>query len=198
MRRQWSIGSRSCSWPRYWFALMRALLGPAMGLLIAAWWTIVPANFNVLYEVHLFGLLPLLVAALVVARAPGRKSVGVALAILVGTTLLLRNELLVGTILFAAAILVYEFRRRAKGPVRIGAYARAFGVPLAIVCLLAGALYWRSFDKGHQVTESLRAKQDLNLRQSYAFNYQQRHPTKFMGNALPMSAADEQVFGRAD
>jgi hypothetical protein len=177
--------------------LMRTLLGPAMGLLVTVWWVILPANFNVLYEVHLFGLIPLLIAALVVARAPDRKALGIGLAILVGTTLLLRNELLVATVLFAAAIVVHEIRGRAKRPAGIRVYLRSFGVPLAIVALLAGALYWRSFDQGHEVTEALRAKQGLNLCQSYAFNYQQRHPTKFVGNAFTeCQPLMKQVFGR--
>lgn len=180
-------------------AVMRALLGPAMGLLMAVWWAVLPANFNVLYEVHLFGLLPLLVATLVIAREPDRKALGVALAILVGTTLLLRNELLVGTVLFAAVIMIHEIRERRMHSVRVGVYVRAFGVPLVIACLLAGALYARSFDQGQQVTEALRAKQDLNLCQSYAFNYQQRHPTKFTGNAFTeCQPLMKQVFGRGE
>ena len=63
-------------------ALMRSLLGPTLGLLIAAWWAIVPANYGVLYEVHLFGAVPLLLAVLVVARAPRRQGLGIAVAIL--------------------------------------------------------------------------------------------------------------------
>jgi hypothetical protein len=176
---------------------MRALLGPAMGLLVTVWWAVLPANFNVLYEVHLFSVLPLLLAAVIVARAPGLTALGIGLAILIGTTLLLRNELIVGTLIFAAAIVVHEIRERRVHSVPFGVYARRFGVPVVIACLLASALYWRSFDQGHQVTGALRAKSGLNLCQSYAFNYQQRHPTKFTGNAFTeCQPLMKQVFGR--
>src|SRR5471030_2259429 len=33
-------------------ALARKLLGASLGLLVAVWWTILPPNFNVEYEVH--------------------------------------------------------------------------------------------------------------------------------------------------
>lgn len=46
-------------------ALMRQLLPPAIALLIAAWWAVLPINFETLYEVHLFALLPILAAWLV-------------------------------------------------------------------------------------------------------------------------------------
>jgi hypothetical protein len=43
-------------------AVMRRLLPPALGLLIAMRWAILPINFETLYEVHLFALLPVLAA----------------------------------------------------------------------------------------------------------------------------------------
>src|SRR5438552_9047449 len=39
--------------------LMRRILSPGLALLAALWWTILPINFNTLYEVHLFALLPM-------------------------------------------------------------------------------------------------------------------------------------------
>lgn len=163
-------------------AVMRSLLGPALGLLVTAWWAVLPPNFNVEYEVHLFGLLPILVAALLVARSPGRGALGAALAVLAGATLLLRNELLIATAIVAVAIVVHEIRERRDGLVRLSAYARAYVVPLAIVCLLTAGAYARSTVQGHQAQLVFRAKTELNVCQIYAFNYQQRHPTRFLGN----------------
>jgi hypothetical protein len=163
-------------------ALMRSLLGPAVGLLAAVWWVVLPPNFNVEYEVHLFGLLPILVAALVVARVPGRRGRGIALATFAGTTLLLRNELVIATAILAVAIMVSELRERRKHRVASSAYLGAYLVPLVIVCLLAGGAYARSHVKGHDVQLGLRAKQDLNVCQIYAFTYQQRHPHRFRGS----------------
>jgi hypothetical protein len=180
-------------------ALMRSLLGPPLALLVAAWWVIVPANYNVLYEVHLFGVLPVLVAALIVVRTPGRRANGIALAILLGTTLLLRNEMLITTIIFASAIAVHEIRERRQHNVPFAIYMRTFGVPLAIACLLAGGFYWRSFDQGHNASLSFSAKEKISIDQAYAFNYQQRHPTKFTGNAFTeYRPLLRQVFGKSE
>ncbi len=178
-------------------AVMRSLLGPAMGLLVTVWWVVLPPNFDVEYEVHLFGLLPILVAVLVVSRAPGRGAKGTALAILAGGTLLLRNELVIATAVVAVAIGVSEVRERRVRRVPLSAYARAYGVPLAIVFLLAAGAYWRSVVQGHDVQIASRAKHELNMCQVYAFNYQQRHPSKFVGNPfIDCAPLMQRVFGR--
>src|SRR6266545_220617 len=131
-------------------ALMRSLLGPALGLLVAVWWALLPTNFNVEYEVHLFGLLPILVAAVVVSRVQSRAALGGAFAILVGSTLLLRNELVIVTAVLAVAIAVRELHARRATPSRPRAFVGAYGLPLLIVCLLVGGAYWRSFEQGDQ------------------------------------------------
>jgi CHRD domain len=165
-------------------AVMRALLGPAIGLLVAAWWAVLPSTFDVEYEVHLFGLLPILVAALVLVRAPGRRGRGIALGVLAGTTLLLRNELVIATAIFALTIAIVELRERRE--TRTGgpslSLGRAYGVPLLIVCVLTAGAYWRSVVQGSEAQQAFRAKHELNVCQVYAFNYQQRHPSRFSGN----------------
>src|SRR5215470_5118165 len=40
--------------------VLRRLLPPGLALLGAAWWAILPTNYNTLYEVHLFAFLPIL------------------------------------------------------------------------------------------------------------------------------------------
>jgi hypothetical protein len=178
-------------------ALSRALLGPAVGLLVALWWTVVPANFNIDYEVHLFGFLPVLVAALVVARWSGRTARGIALAFLVGATLLARNELLIAAIIFAAALVIAEFRQRRTRPISLGAYLRSYGTPLLIVGLLTAGALWQSPAHGRDARASLDAHHGLNMCQIYAFNYQQRHPTEFVGNPFTDCAPlMQRVFGR--
>ena len=49
-------------------ALMRRLLPSELALIVAVWWALLPINFETLYEVHLFALLPILAAWLVVSR----------------------------------------------------------------------------------------------------------------------------------
>jgi hypothetical protein len=178
-------------------ALMRRLLHPALALLVASWWAVVPANFNVLYEVHLFGALPILLAAVLVARVPGRKDLGVALALLAGTTFLLRNEMIVATLILGGTIVIYELRRRRTRHTPASTYLLTYGVPLAIVFLLVAGFYWRSGVQGHQFLSEFRTKQDLNLCQVYSFNFQQRHPSRFRGNAFTeCRPLMQQTFGQ--
>jgi hypothetical protein len=178
-------------------AVARALLGPALGLLVATWWCLVPANFDVDYEVHLFSFLPVLVAALIVARAPSRTRLGLALAILAGATALLRNELIFATVIFAAGILIAEWRGRRESPPSVRVCARAYGLPLAVVALLIAGAVWQSPAHGAHTRDLLDSKHRLNMCQIYAFNYQQRHPADFQGNPFTKCAPlMQRVFGR--
>jgi hypothetical protein len=163
-------------------ALMRALLGPTIGLLAGIWWVVLPPNYDVAYEVHLFGLLPVLVAALLVVKSRSRGRLGLALAILVAAAALLRNELVIAAAILAIAILVYERRQRRAEHVRMSSYLRAYVVPLSVVVLAVAASYWRSV---YPAVPNLRAKHELNVCEAYAFSYQQRHPSAFGGgNAM--------------
>jgi hypothetical protein len=177
-------------------ALARALLGPALGLLVAVWWVVVPANFNIDYEVHLFGFVPVLIAALIVARSPQRTARGIALAILVGATFLARNELSIAAIIFAAAIVAVEIRQRRTQSVPARAYLHAYGVPLLVVGILIAGAFWQSPAHGRHARAELEAHHGLNMCQIYAFNYQQRHPTRFLGNPFTDCAPlMQRVFG---
>lgn len=161
-------------------AVMRSLFGPAVGLFVALWWTALPSNYNVEYEVHLFGMLPVLVALLVVSRSTSIRARGIALAVLVGSTLLVRNELIIATALFALLLIVAEVRSRSRTSGRL--LLESYGIPLLVVAMLFGGAYWRSHIQGDQVRAALAAKQELNMCQVYAFTYQQRHPDLFTGS----------------
>lgn len=179
-------------------AVMRALFEPAVALLIAIWWAVDPANYAVLYDVHLFGLLPILIAALVVSRVPRRSGLGIAFALLIANTVLIRNETLVAGIIFGLAILIHELRDRRRGAASGSAYLRAYAVPIAIACVAFGGAYWRSHVQGHDAVATLEDKQQTNLCEAYAFNYQQRHPDRVPGNAfLGCEAIMQHDFGRA-
>jgi hypothetical protein len=178
-------------------ALMRRLMHPALALLVAAWWAVVPANFNVLYEVHLFGVIPILIVFLILARRPGRVTLGLVLASMLGIALLMRNEVIIATLLLAVAIFVSERRKRRVEPQPASTYLRVYGLPLVIVLLLAGGAYWRSGVQGHQFRTEVHNKQGLNLCQVYAFNFQQRHPSRFRGNAFSeCQPLMQQTFGK--
>ncbi len=164
-------------------AVMRSLLGPVIGLLIAAWWAIIPANYEVLYEVHLLGAVPILLAVLVVARAPRRDGVGAAVAILLASAVLVRSELIAAAAILALVLVVYEARelRRRRRGTRV-AYLRAYVVPLALASLLVGGAYARSHVQGRDAWNLLQAKEEANFCNAYAASFQQRHPTRFTGN----------------
>jgi hypothetical protein len=167
-------------------ALLRSLLGPAMGFLVTIWWVVLPPNYNVEYEVHLFGLLPILVAALVASRAPSRARLGLSLAVLVGAGFLVREELVLASVILGVAIVIAEIRRRRRSPATPFTYARAYAVPLVVVALLVAGAWWRSSEHtaGIPVRATVEAHHRLNVCQAYAFNYQQRHPARFRANAM--------------
>jgi hypothetical protein len=160
-------------------ALMRSLLGPAIGLIVAVWWVVLPPNFDVDYEAHLFGVLPILVAALLASRVRRRSVLGASLAVLLAGAMLVRNELLIAWLIFAVAVVVREWRSRTTERVPIAVYLRAYVAPLLAVCMVSGIAYWRAVPPAWGIIE---AKHRLNVCQVYAFNYQQRHPADFPGN----------------
>jgi hypothetical protein len=180
-------------------ALMRSLLGPALGMLIAAWWAIVPANYDVLYEVHLLGAVPILLAVLVVVRMPRREGVGIAVAILLASAVLVRTELIAAAAILAAGLAAYELRELRAGR-RAGrsSYVRAYVVPLALALLLIGGAYERSHVQGSEVWGQLQAKEEANLCNMYAAAYQEHHPALFTGN--PFTECEplmEHTFGQS-
>jgi hypothetical protein len=65
-----------------WFAVVRALLPWPVASLLALWWVHLTTVFNVYYEVHLFVLIPVLLAVLVAARSRGPKLRALALTFL--------------------------------------------------------------------------------------------------------------------
>jgi hypothetical protein len=176
-------------------ALARRLLGPSLGLLVAVWWTILPPNFNVEYEVHLFSFLPLVFAVLLLARSQNSYARGAVLGLLLVETALLRNEQIISTVLLIAAIFVAERRERGATPQQLRTYLRAYGLPVLIAALLIGGAYWRSEIQGSQVVAGFNQKQELSLCQAYVFNYEQRHPS-YTANAftdcIPLM---QQTFG---
>jgi hypothetical protein len=181
-------------------AVMRTLLPPALALLIAAWWAILPINFETLYEVHLFALLPILAAWLVAAWKDSPWNRGTALAILVTATALVRNELIVAVIVFTAVCLVRELaelRQDSKaGTGAWRAHVKAYAVPLLLAFGICGFFYWRSIYKYPEIAEVSGPKHTVNMCQVYAVGYQQRHTDWNLHPWLECSQLMERVFGQ--
>ena len=158
-------------------ALMRRLLAPQIAWLVAAWWVVLPINFDALYAVHLFAVIPILLAYLVLCWWPDSWGRGACLGILLVTAALMRNELAIPCAVFAAACLVYEIRARRRATVAapIWRLLSHYSVPCILAAALSVFCYLRTVDRAN-VMSGLRSKHTLNICQVYAFGYLQRHP----------------------
>jgi hypothetical protein len=157
-------------------ALMRRLLPPAAAWFVAAWWAVVPTNFDALYEVHLFAVIPPLVAALVAARWPNRRGLSISLAIVAISTAVVRPEGVVALAIGAAAIGAWELARaRAGSAPPTGSTWRAYAVPLVVAGLLAGVFAARQAPGEPAVGAQLREREALTFCQTYAFDWKEHH-----------------------
>lgn len=178
--------------------VLRAVLPPPLALLGAVWWAVLPINFNTLYEVHLFALLPILAAWGLILTIDKPWARGCAIAIIAGAAVLVRNEFGLGAAGLAVLCLIYEARNRpacASPGGTAATYLAAYGLPLlaaAALCLLA---YWRSTVRFPQIWSALDAKHTLNMCQVYAFGYQQRNPTWTQSPWLDCRSLAAEVFG---
>src|SRR6266849_271199 len=152
--------------------VLRQLLPPSLALMGAAWWAILPINYDALVEVHLFALLPILLVWALVLGRDAAWARGTGFAILATSAILLRNEFLVAAIVMLLLCIVHE-RRRSK---IVTASAAAYGIPLVAGITLCGLAYWRSIIKIPDIWRYLDVKHTLNMCQVYALGYQQRRP----------------------
>ena len=161
-------------------ALMRGLMSPGIALLIALWWTILPINFDTLYEVHLFALLPMLIVLIVASSGTAPLQRGVILALLAGITVLVRNEYAVALILFAVFCLLEELVQPfGRDPETAGWSKRriaGYATPLLLVAAVIVTFYAHSTTKYPQIFGDARFKHTQNACQTYAVGYSQREP----------------------
>ncbi len=160
-------------------ALFRRLLSPGIAWLAAAWWAVIPFNFDV-FEVHLFAILPLVAAPLSVLVWSGPRGRGIALAIMAGAAVLVRNEMAVVAALLAILFLVWEARYavrfEAGAPYSTRTYLTAFGAPAAVSAALVLFFVTRSVIPLSLLPKAYEPKHTINMCQAYAFGYKQRHP----------------------
>ncbi len=160
------------------FEVSRRLLVPTIAWFITAWWLLLPINFNALYEVHLFALIPILIFWLLLAMRPSLWMRGICIGLLAVTTILVRNEMLLVLGTFTVVSVAFDIwqiwrKQAAFRPVR---YLAAYVVPVAVACLIIGLFYWRSNVKYPALDIELKGKHTLNISQIYCFGYSQRHP----------------------
>jgi hypothetical protein len=161
-------------------AVLRQMVPHPIAWLTAAWWATLAINHNTVTEVHLFALLPILLAWLVILRWPGRWGRGIGLALFLAAALLVHNEWIVAVVSWAAFCVVRERgeRREASAaiPVPLRAILVPYVLPAALALGLAGWFYSRSIFRGAALAAQFETKHSLNMAQVYAFGFQQRHP----------------------
>ena len=157
-------------------ALMRRLLPGPIAWLVAAWWTLLPINFDTVSEVHLFALLPILLAWLVVATWRGPWGRGTGLGIIAAAMVLSRNELLVPWALLGAACLTWDLRQVRAGATRLRDVVLAYSMPFALAAVLCAGFYARSIIQFPALWEGYGPKHTVNMCQVFAVGYAQRHP----------------------
>lgn len=160
-------------------AVTRRLLPAAAAWLVAAWWAILPINFDTLYEVHLFSFVPVLAAVLLVASKPTHGRRAAALGIFAASTLLVRNEMIFATGIFGFACLsalVVESRGKAGGAGSFLRLIRPYLAGATMAALVAAFFYTRSTVQLPVLAEIFGQRARVNFCQAYAFSYQQRNP----------------------
>ena len=163
-------------------ALMRRLLSPGTAWMMAAWWVVLPIDFNSLYEVHLFTLIPLLLAVLVTAWKPGAYGRGMSVALFLITGVLVRQEYMAAAALMAVIALGWDGAQTVKRRLKLRVLTAAYGLPLmgaVLVMWFFLAHNWVPTLSG--LAEEARAKNSFNTCQLFAFDYQQR-ASDFQGN----------------
>ena len=182
--------------------LMRRLLPGWIAWLVAAWWAVLPINFDALSAVHLFAVIPVLAAWLLILSRPSPWTRGGAIAILLLTAALVRNEYLLATVILGIACIWWETKAaghvEARPPMRRRAYLISYGVPLllALAVLLffyARSMYhfpelWTGGTLQHyrppwSAHSGMKPKHTYGICQAFAAGYQQRHP-EWNANAM--------------
>lgn len=173
-------------------ALMRRLLPSGIAWLIAVWWAVLPINFNTLYEVHLFAVIPILIACLLITSSPHPLARGASIAVLLASSFLVRNELLPAVIALVLICIGWDFwlHHISKQKFSIKAYCVNYGLPVLTALTSVCLFYWRSHIKFPELSGVAATKHTLNVCQIYAFGYQQRH-LDWSGKASPWTACME-------
>jgi hypothetical protein len=178
--------------------LMRGLLPPGVAWIAAAWWVVLPINFNALYEVHLFAVIPMLCAVLAVVWKPGPWGRGSAVAILLVTGLLMRNEELAAAGLMAVLSAAYEvwmYFKSGDGK-SLSEIAYAYGAPL--LCAVVFSAFYYFHRTPDPFAEILRLKHNLNTCQVFAAGYQQRNTDFTQSIWTDCGQLMQRVFGSPD
>lgn len=152
-------------------ALLRRLLPSHIAWIIAAWWAILPINFDTVYNVHLFSALFPLALFVVATYSKNVFSRGIVLGGLLLTAILVRNEYGALFVLWLLVSLCHEYYlSKHKGcTLSLRKFLLAYGLPVAVVLLVISIFCTNSF-KLPEMVKTLEAKHTVNVCQIYAYN----------------------------
>ena len=142
---------------------------------LVAWWVVLPIHYDTLYEVHLFGALPIYLMAIICILVNDRWRLPLLLCTALVSTFLIRNEYILAVGVFIAIALFNLFRRNGSINQSVQGVLLRFGSVLAITGLFVVSFYSISYIKGPDVAAISTPKHTVNMCQVYAFGYKQRH-----------------------
>jgi len=161
-------------------ALMRRLLPNYIAWIIAAWWTLLPINFDSVYNVHLFSaLFPLVILVIAAYTNNTIYGRGFVLGGLLLTAMLVRFEYIVLFLFWLMAIAGYElyvYRQKNSSP-SLRTYVSAYGLPILTVLLIIGVFFTRSTHNYTDIKEAIEIEHALTIGQAYSFNRFQQGDT---------------------
>ena len=169
-----------------------------LALLLVVWWVALPIHYDTLYEVHLFGALPILVMALVSIIVNDKWKLPLLISIALITTFLIRNEfvLVIGALIVLGAT-KHLFKKNSISLPEIKFSILRYSLLLLISGLFIVYFYSISYVKGSEISNYSAPKHTLNMCQVYAFGYQQRQ-TDWLGSPwTDCSSLMQQKFGVA-
>jgi hypothetical protein len=154
-------------------ALLRRLLPKHLAWLIAAWWVVLPVNFDTPYSVHLFSALFPLAVFVIAAYLNNIYGRGIVLAVLLFAGILIRVEYTSLFILWVLAITGYEFfnyRRKDFFHPSLKTFLLAYGLPIMLVLLTIGIFNTQLANERDAAERQLETKDTLTFCQVYAIS----------------------------
>jgi hypothetical protein len=155
--------------------LLRRLLPHYLACIIAAWWALLPINFDSVYNVHLFSVLIPLVLFITAAYFNNIYGRGTVLAGLLLTAALVRSEYTLLFMIWLFLFVCYElYAFRQKKAYSLKTYLLGYVLPLLLVLFILGGFYARAISQYPEIQRDIQAKRTLFVCQNYAYNRKQQ------------------------
>ena len=178
-------------------AVLRRLLPPGIAWVLAVWWALLPVNYDLTTEVHLFILVPALAVVLLAASRSGLAVRSVIFGLLIAYALLVRQEAAVSVVIWFLAWMAYELWHRSRGRPSPSwkRLAVAFVAPV-VAALALFTLTLAADPRGVEGAASrFAAKSRLLTCQTYAYGYVSRRDDFFQEPTVACGTLAEREFG---